>query len=81
MEPHWKETKRKTEKTMDGGCVGRLTDYENKEIGNRKPSIEKPEINLQRKLKLTPGCKATGRRRNRINKSIICCDSTQHPRV
>jgi hypothetical protein len=24
MEPHWKETKRKAEKTMDGGRVGDL---------------------------------------------------------
>jgi hypothetical protein len=46
MELHWKETKRKTEKTMDGGRVGRLTNYENKKIGNRKPTTEKPGINI-----------------------------------
>jgi hypothetical protein len=28
MEPHWKEAKRKIKKTMDGGFVGRLTNYE-----------------------------------------------------
>jgi hypothetical protein len=32
MAPHWKEIKRKTEKTMDGGCVERLTNYENKKL-------------------------------------------------
>jgi hypothetical protein len=67
MEHYWKET----EKTIDGGCVGRLTNYENKKIGNRKPSIGKPGINLQRNLKPTPGCKATGRRRRRRMKPDV----------
>jgi hypothetical protein len=30
MEPHWRQTKRKTNKMMDGECAERLTNYENK---------------------------------------------------
>jgi hypothetical protein len=42
------------------------TNYKNKKL-ETNPSIEKTGINLQRKLKPTPSCKATGRRRRLIS--------------
>jgi hypothetical protein len=56
MEPHWKETK----KTMAGGCVGRLMNYENKKLETESYINREAWNKLQENA--TPGCKPTGRR-------------------